>query len=127
MKPVIITLGLFFAMKLVYGFWGDYYSDYWSAVYYLVNYLMMSAIFLNFYNRGRSIMERYFFLLAAIYFIALLILHIVCLVKIDLYTTLVSSGGYYGVGAIVLTIGILYIRFKLKKPCRKNLDKNYYL
>lgn len=125
MKPVILTLGLFFAMKLIYGFWGDYYSDYWSTVYYLVNYLMMSAIFVYFYKHGRSVMERYFFLLAAVYFVALLILHLVCLVRIDLYSNLVSGSGYYGVGAIVLTIGILFIRFKLKKPCQKNLKKKY--
>ena len=125
MKPVIITLGLFFAMKLIYGFWGDYYSDYWSVVYYLFNYLMMGTIFLYLYNRGRSVMERNFFLLAAVYFIALLLLHLVCLVKIELYSTLVSGAGYYGVGAVILTLGILYIRFKLKKPCRRNLDKKH--
>ena len=127
MKLVIISLGLFFAMKLIYGFWGDYYSTHWDVVYYIVNYFMMISLFWYMYLQAETVMQRYFFILALVYFSALLLLHLVCLVKIDLYSTLVSNVGYYGVGAIVLTIGILYIRFKLKKPCRKKLDKNYYL
>ena len=123
MKLVIISLGLFFAMKLIYGFWGDYYSTHWDVVYYIVNYFMMISLFWYMYMQAESMMQRYFFMLALVYFTALFLLHVVCLVKIDLYSTLISNVGYYGVGAIVLTIGILYIRFKLKKPCRKNLDK----
>ena len=126
MKYVIISLGLFFGMKLVYGFWGDYYSDKWSVVYYMVNYNMMISLFLYMYIQAQSKMQRYFFILATVYFVALFLLHLACLVWMDLYSKLVSDVGYYGVGAIVLTIGILYIRFKLKKPCRKNLDKKHY-
>lgn len=127
MKLVIISLGLFFSMKLVYGFWGDYHSNYWSAIYYITNYFMMITLFWYMYLQSRSIMQRWFFGLAVVYFLALLLLNVVCLFKISLFTTLVSDVGYFGVGAILLTIGILFINYKIrKKPCQKNLDKKHY-
>lgn len=126
MKLVIISLGLFFCMKMIYGFWGDYYNDYWSVVYYLVHYFMMVSVFRYMFLQGRTVLQRQFFALAFVYFSALFLLYIACLFKISLYKTLVSDVGYFGVGAIVLTIGIFYIRFKLKKPCQKSSEKNYY-
>ena len=127
MKLVIISLGLFFCMKLIYGFWGDYYNDYWSVGYYLVNYFMMASLFRYMFLQSRSVLERQFFALAVVYFGGLFLLHVACFIKISLYKTLVSDIGYWSVGAVILTIGILFIQYKLrKKPCRKNLDKNYY-
>ena len=114
MTLVIISLGLFFIMKLVYGFWGDYYNHYWSVVFYLVNYFMMASIFRYMYLQSRSRMQRSFFGLAGIYFTALLLLHVVCLFKINLYTSMVADVGYFGVGAIILTIGIIFVRFKVR-------------
>lgn len=114
MNLVIISLGLFFAMKLIYGFWGDYYNHYWSVVFYGVNYFMMVSLFRYMYLQSKSRMQRSFFGLAGIYFVALLLLHAVCLFRIELYTALVADVGYFGVGAIVLTIGILFVRFKVK-------------
>ena len=125
MNLVIISLGLFFAMKLIYGFWGDYYNHYWSIVFYIVNYFMMISLFRYMYLQSISRMQRSFFGLAVGYFAALLLLHVVCLFRIELYTSMVADVGYFGVGAIVLTIGILYVRFKIKKPCQKNLDRKY--
>ena len=84
MNLVIISLGLFFAMKLIYGFWGDYYSHYWSVVFYMVNYFVMVSLFWYLYLQARSVMQRSFFGLAGIYFAALLLLHVVCLFKIEL-------------------------------------------
>lgn len=126
MKLVIITLGLFFAVKLIYGFWGDYYSEYWSVVYYIANYGLMTSLLWFMYVQAHSVLQRSFFMLGAVYFAGLLLLHIVCLFEIGLYETLVARVGYVGIGTIILTIGILYIKFKMKKPCRKNLDKNSY-
>ena len=125
MKLVIITFGLFIVMKMVYGFWGDYYSDYWSAVYYIVDYLLMSSLLWYMYIQSESVLQRWFFMLGVVYFAGLLLLHIVCLFEIGLYKTLVSDIGYFSIGSILLTIGILYIKFKMKKPCRKNLDKKH--
>lgn len=127
MKLVIISLGLFFAMKLIYGFWGDYYSTYWDVSYYIVNYFLMASLTWYMYLQSESVMQRYFFLLGVIYFASLMLLNTACLFKMELYATLVSDVGYFGVGAICLTIGILYIHFKRKKPCLKNLDKKLYL
>lgn len=115
MKLVIISLGLFFCMKMIYGFWGDYYNDYWSVVYYLVNYWMMVSVFRYMFFQSRTVLQRRFFALATIYFGGLFLLYIACLFKISLYKTLVSDVGYFGVGAIILTIGILLIQYKLRK------------
>lgn len=115
MKLVIFSLGLFFIMKLIYGFWGDYSNDYWSVIYYMVNYFMMISVFMYMYVSAESKIQRWFFILAIVYFIALFLLHLACLVWIQLYGTLVSDVGYFGVGAVTLTIGILYLKRKLKK------------
>lgn len=112
MKLVIISLGLFFIMKMVYGFWGDYSSDYWSVVYYTFHYVMMTSLLRYMRMLGRSRLERSFFLVGLIYFAALLLLHLICLFKIELYREFVAGAGYFGVGAVVLTIGILFIKFK---------------
>lgn len=122
MRLVIIALGLFFSMKLVYGFMGDYSSDYWSTVYYIANYFLMTSLMWYMYVQAHSILQRYFFMLGVVYFFGLLVLHIVCLFRIELYTSLVSQVGYYGIGAIILTIGILYIKFK--RHARKIRTKN---
>ncbi len=117
MKLVIISLGLFFIMKMVYGFWGDYNSDYWSVVYYIFHYTMMSSFLRYIYLAGQSKLQRSFFLVGLIYFVALLLLHLVCLFKIELYREFIAGAGYFGVGAVVLTIGILFI--KIKSHARK--------
>lgn len=144
MKLVIISLGIFLAMKLVYNFWGNYYNVHWDMVYYIVNNTMMCCIFWFMYLYSESQAQRYFFLLAVAYFFGLMILHIVCMfsavtvgyitienlpvkvVKSKMYDKCIAGNEYFGVGSIILTIGILYIRYKLKKPCRKNLDKKPY-
>lgn len=127
MKLIIVSLGLFFSMKIVYGFWGDYNSDYWSVVYYIFHYVMMTSFLRYVYLMGESVLERRFFLVGLIYFAALLMLHLICLFKIELYRQFVAGAGYFGVGIVVLTIGILTIQYKLRrKPCQKNLKKNSY-
>jgi hypothetical protein len=126
MKLVIISLGLFFCMKMIYGFWGDYYNDYWSVVYYLVHYFMMVSVFRYMFFQASSVLQAQFFGLAFIYFSALFLLYIACLFKISLYKTLVSDVGYWGVGGLVLTIGILFIQYKLRKShARKIRTKTF--
>jgi len=114
MKLVIISLGIFFAMKINYAFWGDYYSIHWTIVYYLVNYFMMMSLFWYLFTKARNKIQRHILLFAVIYFGVLFLEHIVCLFKTDLYNILIVEVGYYSIGIMVLNIGIPFILLNLK-------------
>jgi amino acid transporter len=60
-----------------------------------------------------------FFLFWAIYFGAMAFLHIVCLFDISLYGKFVSGAGYYGIGALALTIGFTFMFFKFRNYGRR--------
>ena len=111
MKLVIISMAIYFVFKSVYGHWGDYESDYWSAVYYAFKYALTLSLLLFVHKRCLVKLQRWSIRVGLLYFGFLMLLHMVCLFKISLYRTLISHGAYIGVDIVVLTIGILFINF----------------
>ena len=144
MKLVIISLSVFWILELIYAPWGDYYSDYWNVAYYVVNYFWATWALWFIHLHAKDKVSQYMTMLFVIYFSVLFIWHIICLfssaesemiyangvlreeIRLNLYQKSIPDKSYFNVGTIILTIGILYIRFKLKKPCQKNLGQNSF-
>ena len=114
MKLVIISLGLFFVMKINYAFWGDYYSIHWDIVYYLINYFMMASLFWYLFTQAWNKVQRHILLFATIYFGVLFFEHVICIFKTDLYNVLIVEVGYYSAGIMLMNIGIPFIVLNLK-------------
>ena len=133
MNLAIISLSLFFCMKLIYGLWGDSYNDYWSIIYYLSHYFMMVCLLRYMYLLCITKAQRQFFGLGIFYFTALFLLYIICLfskssiiilesgdkiiesVQVTAYRKFVAGTGYYGVSAIILLIGVVAINYLRKR------------
>jgi ACR3 family arsenite efflux pump ArsB len=119
MNLAIISLVLFFIVKMIYGYWGDYASTYWSVVYYVANYFMIASVlrYVSMVSFTRT--QRQFFTLGSVYFAVLLVANAVCLVNIDWYVTLISQVGKISTGFVVLCIGLIvinYLRIKSHDP-----------
>jgi len=142
MKAIIISLSLFAIFALVYAPWGDYYSDYWNVSYYVASYFWMTCALWFIHLRAKEKISQYITMLFVVYFGALLLLHVACLfspveeemilangilrkeVRLDWYQMSIPNKAYFNVGTVILTIGILYLRYKFKKPCRRVPKRN---
>lgn len=121
MKLAIISLFIFFAMKLVYCYWGDYTSYYWTVGYYSGLYFLLFSI-LNYVRMvALTKLQRQFFTLGAAYFAVLLIVHLICFINIDLYVQLVAEVGRISIGVITLLFGLTIINYlRIKSHDSKN-------
>ena len=131
MKLAMISVVLFFIMKLIYGMPGDhYYNDYWHVFYYILNYTMMATLFRVAYLFSITKRRVWFFKLWSIYFAIMAASHVVYLfaesknemvqyggelkefVSIELYRKMNASSGFFGVGSICLML-VLSIKMGL--------------
>ncbi len=123
-KLVEISLGLFVVMKICYWLAKDYDSQYWWVCFFLPDYFakMSAVLLIRSYMISKE--HKLFFLFWALYYGVMTLLHIVCLFDISLYNKFVSGAGYYGIGALGMTLGIswLFYRFQNKR-IRKILHK----
>lgn len=121
MKLVIISLVLFFSMKLIYVNWGDYTSYYWNVVYYSSLYFMLASLLRFARITAFSKLQKQFFGLGCLYFTVLLAVHLLCFFKIDLYVKLIVDVGRITIGTVVIAFGLLVINyFRLKRNDHKN-------
>ena len=111
----VIAVVLFFVMKITYWLAGDYESDYWHVLYNLAHYFVLVTVFLLIHSYMITKEHKVLFGFTAVFYIAMFLLQLACLFKISLYRDWVSGAGYYGVGALVLTIGITTIFIKIRK------------
>ena len=124
MKLVIISLVLFFSMKLIYVNWGDYTSHYWALVYYSSLYFMLASMLRFARSMTFTKLQRQFFGLGCLYFTVLLAVHLLCFFKIDLYVRLIVDVGKITIGTVVFTFGLLIINyFRLKSNDTKSQRK----
>ena len=126
MKLAMISVVVFFIMKLIYGTPGDhYYNDYWHIFYWIFNYIMMASLFRVAYLYSITKRQRWFFLLWTIYFSVMSATHIVYLfaeskvemikyggeikecVSIELYRRMNAGDGWFGVGSILIMIVLI--------------------
>ena len=121
MNLTIISLLLFFAMKLIYSNWGDYTSHYWALVYYSALYFMIASLLKFIRELAYTKLQKQFFGLGSIYFGALLLVHLACFINIELYVKLITDVGRITTGVVVLSFGVLIINYlRLKSHDNKN-------
>ena len=111
MKLVIISLVLFFSMKLIYVNWGDYTSYYWNVVYYSSLYFMLASLLRFAAIMAFTKLQRQFFALGCLYFTVMLAVHLLCFFKIDLYVRLIVDVGKITIGSVVIAFGLLAINY----------------
>ena len=111
MKLVIISLVLFFSMKLIYVNWGDYTSYYWNVVYYSSLYFMLASLLRFAAIMAFTKLQRQFFGLGCLYFTVMLAVHLLCFFKIDLYVRLIVDVGKITIGSVVIAFGLLAINY----------------
>ena len=118
-RVALISTTLFALMKICYWLIGDYTSEYWYVVYYLPLYFMLTSLFLLI--RSYMVLKEYrlYFLFWACYFGAMMLFHVACLFDITLYGKFVSGVGYYGIGALIFTIGFTFLFIKLRSHGRR--------
>lgn len=113
MKLAKISLILYIAMKLIYGYWGDYFEEvyYWSASYYVISYLMCAFIVRGLYLYSLTVSDRYLFGLAFVYFMAITIVYVVILFKIEWYEILITQRKKVTAGQGIFVGGLAVINF----------------
>ena len=123
MNLAMISVVLFFIMKLVYGTPGDhYYNDYWHISYNIFNYLMMASLCRVGYLYALTERRSWFFGLWSFYFAIMVAANVVYLfcesgtlmethggvlkevVYINTYRKMNASSGFWGVGSISLIV-----------------------
>ena len=108
-------------MKLVYSNWGDYTSHYWALVYYSALYFMIASLLRLICGMSYTKLQSQFFGLGSIYFTVLLLVHLLCFIKIDLYVKLIADVGKISTGVVVLSFGLLIINYlRIKSHDNKN-------
>jgi hypothetical protein len=118
MNFAIISITLFVLMKLIYNFFGDPSNVYWKVVFYLPLYIMIIALLRIVYFQSVRITKQ-FIGVVMLYFIALVLVNVVCLFKTEWYNILIINMNTFGFPAIVLLTGLAIIRIKyikVKKP-----------
>jgi hypothetical protein len=106
---------VFMVTMVAYWLTPNYEATHWAVIFYLSFYFMvMTQLALN-WSHTVLIEYQLLFGFGAVYFTVMIGLHIACLFSIDLYDKWVQGAGYYGVGALIVTIGIPTIYFKLKE------------
>jgi len=121
MNLAIISLVIFFTVKMIYGYWGDYASTYWTVVYYISNYFMIASVLRALSLNSYTTLQRHFFTLGAVYFATLLVANAICFINTDWYVTLISQVGKISTGLVALCIGLIVINyFRIKSHDSKN-------
>jgi len=121
MNLAAISLIIFFIVKMVYGYWGDYASTYWTVIYYVPLYFMLTSVMRYMSMLAITRLQRQLFTLGAVYFGVLMILNAVCLFNIDWYMPLLASGGKITTTLGVLFIGLIVINYlRIKSHGTKN-------
>ncbi len=121
MNLAAISLMIFFIVKMIYGYWGDYASTYWAVVYYIALYFMITSVMNYMRELAITRIQRQLFTLGMIYFGVLLIMNAVCLINIDWYMPLLATGGKITTTLGVLVIGLIVINyFRIKSHDPKN-------
>lgn len=119
MNLAAISLIIFFIVKMIYGYWGDYASTYWAVVYYLALYFMIASVMGYMRELAITKLQRQLFTLGMVYFAVLWGMNAVCLFNIDWYMPLLAEGGKITTTLGVLVIGLIvinYLRIKSHDP-----------
>lgn len=121
MKLVVVSLSLFFIMKMIYGYWGDYESDQWAIAYYIPLYLVMVSFMRYMRISSYTRLQRQFFGMGLVYFTTLIVVHLICIFKINLYYTLIEKDKHVSAGMITLFVCLFVINYlRLKSHDREN-------
>lgn len=111
MKLVIISLTMYFIMKLVYSYFGDYNSEYWAVSYYMINYFLKISLLLFVVKQTYTKLQRSLIWIGILYFGVLLLMNFACLLHIEWYVNLVSGVGKWGLSIAVLVLSIIFINY----------------
>lgn len=121
MNLAAISLIIFFIVKMIYGYWGDYASTYWAVIYYVPLYFMLASVMRYMSMLAITRLQRQLFILGGVYFGVLMILNAVCLFNIDWYAPLLAGGGKMTTTLAVLCIGLIAINYlRIKSHDSKN-------
>jgi len=111
MRLVNIAVALFIVMKLIYYTFADYTNPYWAITYYVPLYFLLISLLLFVRENAYRKSQRAFISVAVVYFMVLLLAHLVCLFHIQWYYTIMVDIGKIGLGAAVLLIGIVLLNY----------------
>lgn len=115
MKLAAISLIVFFAVKLIYGYWGEYGCITQSSLVWVSFYFMLASFCRALAVSSIRKTQRYLFWVGAIVFVVLMVVNLACVINNDLFYTLITRSEKISFGCAAVIIGAIAMNYIIIK------------